>query len=260
MPFNYLVSVSSTAQGPWTPFNTVSALTDTVTGLTPNTTFFFQVIPVDQTTNQQGPATVAGPVLTQAVSTVGNPNGTNFAVSSPTTTSVTLSMTAPAGVTGSIAYSALYKRFCDFTWIPFDLGSSSLSSVSLPVTGLTANTLYNFRMNANGSRYSNWLTLATATGGATVSPDGTMVSNPTVQGSFTITSSGAHVWSLLEVTRPFQIAVDTVADTSTKDVVFLVWSGGKVYYLNKDGFWFFKTLPTDAWTATNDPRVGVPTG
>jgi hypothetical protein len=64
MAYNYQVSYGTTSTGPWTTFNTVSSLTDTISGLNSGTAYFIQVIPIDTTTMIQGAASVIGPIST----------------------------------------------------------------------------------------------------------------------------------------------------------------------------------------------------
>lgn len=76
MAFNYAVSYSTTANGPWTAFNTVSTSTDTVTGLAPGTNYYFQIITQDTVSGLTGTPVVTGPFLTQGTGT--SPSGTTI--------------------------------------------------------------------------------------------------------------------------------------------------------------------------------------
>jgi chitinase len=74
MPYNYTVNYSTSASGPWTSAGTVSSPSDTISGLNPNTGYFFQITPIDTVSNIQGPTTVIGPFSTPLNPTApGNP-------------------------------------------------------------------------------------------------------------------------------------------------------------------------------------------
>lgn len=91
MPYNYIVNAGTNPNGPF-PISggTVSNPTDTISGLSPNTNYWFQIIPVDTASNLQGPTTVVGPISTPL-----NPTApTNFTVTGVTQTAATLSWTA----------------------------------------------------------------------------------------------------------------------------------------------------------------------
>lgn len=63
--YNYIVSWSTSSNGPWTQFGSqIQTVSEVVTGLTTNTPYWFQVIPVDNNTTLQGPPNVVGPVMT----------------------------------------------------------------------------------------------------------------------------------------------------------------------------------------------------
>lgn len=91
MAFSYIVSYGPTNIGPWTQFGVpVAASPDVVTGLSPGTSYFFQVITFDPVTGLQSTPVVAGPVATSNLTTITGITLTNaaFVGTSPSGTQV----------------------------------------------------------------------------------------------------------------------------------------------------------------------------
>lgn len=125
-----------------------------VTGLTPATTYYWQVF----AHNAVGYGPGSG-VLTQATLPA-TPPGLTVA-SSPSGTSATLTLTAPSGVSGVTSYS-IERR------IPPSTNATPLTTPSSPfeVTGLTPGTTYEWRASAwigsYQSPWTNWTSLTQA--------------------------------------------------------------------------------------------------
>lgn len=64
MSYQYIVSVGSTASGPFTQFNVTANPSDVITGLAANTSYFFQIVTLDTITGVQSAPVVTGPFLT----------------------------------------------------------------------------------------------------------------------------------------------------------------------------------------------------
>ena len=117
-----------------------SATSFNVTGLTPNTTYYFQISAL----NGSG-SSLASNVL--QVSTLPNPPAapTNLTATAITTTGLTLTWTPPAGPISS--YVLQYSTDDTFTTIFTQLPPAG-NATSAVITGLTANTTYFFRLKA----------------------------------------------------------------------------------------------------------------
>ena len=134
--------------GPWTEVSsTITSTSHDVTGLTCNTTYYFRV-----SANGDGSpysATFGSPSTGSVSRDTGvcpttAPAPTGLGVSSSTATSVTLTWDA---VTDAAAYKL---ERSDSSTGPWTEVSSTITSTSHDVTGLTCNTTYYFRVSANG--------------------------------------------------------------------------------------------------------------
>lgn len=76
MAQNYTVSYGLSPNGPWTVFNTVAVTTDTVSGLTAATAYYFQIIVQDTVTGITGTPVISSPVMTSGIGT--SPSGTTI--------------------------------------------------------------------------------------------------------------------------------------------------------------------------------------
>ncbi len=201
----------------------------------------------------------AAPPTTPAAFTSGNGAGITGLTSSATTlNSVTLTWTPPLGAASSLQYVAQFKRWCDFTWtyvgVPF-------TGATCTVSGLAANTWYQFRVQPNGGRFSQAYFLGTPAPSATVaSPDGYIVSDFSTKTppEFSFTDASGNRWSLTrgDDVSPYYVVRNGATDTTTANVTGLVLSGGNVYQTNKDQLWWYWS--GSSWTATTDPRAGAP--
>jgi len=149
----YRVSGTTTWQT-WTPAPGVNDASATVTGLAANTGYDFQLT----ATNASGSAT--SPVMT--VSTPVEPpiQPANFTSTDQTQNSVTLSWAAQGNLTG---YTLQYRAAGTTTWQTWT-PAPGVNDTSATITGLAANTPYNFQLtatNASGSATSTVLTVST---------------------------------------------------------------------------------------------------
>jgi hypothetical protein len=64
MSYNYNVKYATGSSGPWTDTGNVATTVDVVTGLKPNTNYYFQITPIDALSNTQGAPTIVGPYAT----------------------------------------------------------------------------------------------------------------------------------------------------------------------------------------------------
>jgi hypothetical protein len=80
------------------------------------------------------------------------------------------------------------------------------------------------------------------------SPDNTVVTGTAAA----ITDASGNVW---RITSAGQVSVNGFPDTTTANVVKLVYAGGKVFQMNQAMDWWFKTKPSDVWTAALAPVI-----
>ncbi|MGD0108660.1 MAG: hypothetical protein ABSC06_32165, partial [Rhodopila sp.] len=76
------------------------------------------------------------------------------------------------------------------------------------------------------------------------SPDNTVVM---AGSSGAITDASGNAWT---ITTGGQVAVNGVADTTTKGVIELAYENGLVWQENSNDYWWSKTSPSDAWGPT----------
>jgi hypothetical protein len=131
---SYRVMQSSSANGPWTlaTAGTVTDTTATVTGLTPGSIYYFQVIPLDQL-GQQGPPT--NPVMATTASTLPAPTG--VVVGTPVGGQVTLTWMP---VTGATTYRIMASQSANGPFVQVTPVAMTASSATF--TGLIPNTTY----------------------------------------------------------------------------------------------------------------------
>ncbi len=156
---SYRVLQGSNAGGPFilSTGGTVTATSATVTGLNPNTTYYFQVVPLDQAGNQ-GPPTNS----VSATTAVSLAAPANLALVATTGSTAILSWGASPGAT---AYRVLQSQLPagPFT----NANTTSLTATGATVSSLTPFTTYYFQVVAldasgNQSVPSNTITAVTA--------------------------------------------------------------------------------------------------
>ncbi len=155
---SYRVVQSSSPSGPFilSSAGTVPTTSATVTGLSPNTTYYFQVVPLDQVGNQ-GP-----PTNTVSANTSGSlPAPAGLAVITATGSSVTLSWGASPG---AVTYRVLQSQLPAGPFTP--INPAALTTTGATITGLTPNTTYYYQVVAldaagNQSPPSNTLIVTT---------------------------------------------------------------------------------------------------
>ncbi len=187
-PITYLPQYAPAGPNPvWVSFPPpVSGTTATITGLTPNTAYQFQVVASNNT------ASTPSNTATATTLSVAPGAPTGLAVQgTPTQTSVALTWTAPTVGTPPLVYQALYRTppgSGNF------IGGPTSSSTSVNVTGLSPATAYDFEVVASnaagtGPASAPLSNVMTATGIAVPTAPSNLASSD-------ITSSGATIsWS-----------------------------------------------------------------
>jgi len=183
-PASYTVQYRVTGGSSWTQVSGISGTSYSVTGLSASTEYDFQV----QAVNAGG---VSGWTATMNTTTAaGTAPGvpTNLAAASPTSSSVTLSWMAPSVGGVGASYNVQYQVQGAGSWTT----GPSISSTSVTVTGLSANTTYNFEIQTvNGGLTSAWTaSVAEATTAAT---NYLLTAGLYPSGSFTAGQSGIPV-------------------------------------------------------------------
>lgn len=142
---SYTLYYGTTNGGPYSTV-TQSARTRLFTGLTANTHYYYKV----SATNSVGTSGVSAQadLVTKSCDAPGAPTG--LIVTSTTTTSVSLSWTAPADNGGSPITAYLVKRGTSSGSYPTTINTAS-AATSYTVTGLTTGTTYYFVVAAQSS-------------------------------------------------------------------------------------------------------------
>lgn len=152
--FNYSVEYKLSSNSSWTTMNPVSTINFNFTGLSSGTSYDWRV----KTNCSSGTSGYTQSSFTTSSPACNPPSG--LTVSSITTGGVTLSWGL---VSGAVNYTLEYKLTTSSTWI---VASSSLTSTSFNLSGLSAASNYDWRVKANcaaGSSGSTSSTFATAT-------------------------------------------------------------------------------------------------
>lgn len=150
-PLTYqVVSRSPTGSGLFTPAAAVTgALSQTITGLTPGTSYDFETFATNSAGTGAASATLAN-VQTAAGSTGNAPSpATGLTISALTTTSLTLSWTAPT--TGLLPFTYQPQRALAGSSPTWTNIGGSITGLSVGVTGLTPNTAYQFQIITTNS-------------------------------------------------------------------------------------------------------------
>jgi len=176
-----------------------SAITASPTGLTPNTTYYFQMV-------AQNSAGTAKGAINSFITPAKPPTATTGSATSVTSTSATLNGTVnPNGADTHVWF--LWGTSSTLSGAnqtaSYDLGSgTSASAITASPTGLTPNTTYYFQMVAQNSAgtvkgtINSFLTLAklpTATTGSATSVTST---SATLNGTVNPNGADTHVWFL----------------------------------------------------------------
>jgi FtsP/CotA-like multicopper oxidase with cupredoxin domain len=140
---SYNVDVSTTlafTAGTFTTTNVVGATTQAVSGLSPNTTYYFRVTAVNATGN----SVAASPVRTQVTAPAA---ATSPAVTAGTVTATGLTLTWTAPVGGANSYT-VQRSTNGTTWTN---ATAAITPTGAVVSGLAANTTYFFHVTAVGT-------------------------------------------------------------------------------------------------------------
>lgn len=147
-PLNYTLQWRLAGGGAFSSNPTTTLNNDTVTGLIPSTAYEFQVLAAN-TAGTSGPSAIV-PISTVAVviNPPSAPTITGFTATG--TTAVTLVWTAPISGTPPLTYQPQWSPHGLNTWT----NGPAVQTLSAQITGLTANTSYDYRLtatNANGT-------------------------------------------------------------------------------------------------------------
>ena len=181
---------------------TSSATSATVTGLNSNTLYYFKVAASNSITTGSNSSSIQ-------VITVPNPP-TALTTSSPTTSSLALSWTAPSG-SQTTDYLVQYS-INNSSWTTFNDGASTTTSTT--ITGLNSNTLYYFRVATVANPTSSY------------SSSGTGTTTPGASTSFTTTSDAVSVSLSWTAPTGNQTITDYVIQKSTNNSTFTTFSDG----------------------------------
>lgn len=154
--FNYTVEIKPSTSSTWISLITTSALAINVSGLSASTTYDWRV-KSNCTSGTSGYTQAQFTTTGTTTPTCGTPTG--LTVSGITTSAANLSWTA---ANGAVNYSIEYKLS---TSTNFTIANAALAGTSFTLSGLTANTVYNWRVKTNCSTTSS----AYATGQFTTS-------------------------------------------------------------------------------------------
>lgn len=196
---SYNVQYKTSSTSTWTSAGSTATTSLNLSGLLANTAYNWQV------------KTDCSAFSTTANFTTSNGGGGNGTCNPPgsltsnnlTNSSATLSW---ASVAGASNYTVQYKANANSTW----LTAGNTASLNYSLSGLSAATLYNWRVKANCSNYSgivNFNTLSNGTGGGCNTPMGLSSSNVT-------NTSASLTWSAVQGASSYSIQYKTSASTS----------------------------------------------
>ncbi|MGB8694219.1 MAG: fibronectin type III domain-containing protein [Steroidobacteraceae bacterium] len=213
---SYQLHQGTTATGPWTAIAPTSATSQAVTGLSGNSTYYFQV----DASNASG-ASAFGPTPAVSLLTLPNAPGTPV-VGVITSSSVALSWAAPVG--GAATYSVQYSTTVAFTTFTSTAPAAALNAT---VSGLAAATPYYFRVvanNATGSSVASASVTATTLPGLPLAPTGLVFSNVTAT---TVTAS----WTASAGATSYDVTVNggAVVNVATPTYPLTALSGNTTY-------------------------------
>jgi len=183
-PASYTVQYRVTGGSSWMQVSGISGTSYSVTGLSASTEYDFQV----QAVNAGGMS--AWTATTNATTAAGTAPGvpTGLSAGSPTSSSVTLSWTAPSLGGVGATYNVQYQVQGAGSWTT----GPSTSSTSVTVMGFSASTTYNFEVQAvNGGLTSAWT--ASVSEATTAASNYLLTSGLYPSGSFTAGQGGIPV-------------------------------------------------------------------
>lgn len=172
-----------------------------------------------------------------------------------------LSLPAPTGLVATGTSNQVHLTYSDVTpvvtavaWHPLPAGatvSTTAFSFTCPAFSRAGEFALAVADHANLTVLGYVVFAVTATPlPVTPSKTGTTVMRPNV-----ITSADGTHWS---IGPGGHVTVNGIADQSTSNAeeLFYVAASNHVYQRNKAGNWFFKSKPSDVWTATKAPTGG----
>ncbi|WP_366941786.1 fibronectin type III domain-containing protein [Asticcacaulis sp.] len=139
---SYIIEYKASASPTWLTFGSTTQTSSTVTSLTNNTSYDFRVSAV----NSAGTGT---PSATASATPAAPPGQVTNLTATFRSGQVTLSWTAVTATPSVTDYLVEYKANASPTWLTFNDGVSTTTTAT--VTGLTDNTLYDFRVSAINS-------------------------------------------------------------------------------------------------------------
>ncbi len=201
---SYAVDYKLNSSGTWTSFSTAqTGLTASLTGLTASSLYDWRV-----TTNCSFGSSTA---TTAQFTTTAPPacNAPAGLASTPGSTTASLSWTA---VSGAVSYAVQYKLNSSGTWTNF---STAQTGTTASLTGLTASSLYDWRVTTNCTSGTSTATAAqfTTTAASTCPGPYDISTNGTVSGAISI---------------PFNTDIKGLISTSTDNdyYKFVITTGG----------------------------------
>jgi chitodextrinase len=249
---SYVVLQSSNPAGPFLP-SIMSQMTPsgaTITGLQPNTMYFFQLMAVDALGNQS-PASGAVTLMTAPLAA-----GTSTGLTISNLTSTTASLTW-AAVPGAISYQVLQGFSPNGPWMPAAVVNPTSNGAM--VTGLNPGSLYYFeiialdqmgmQISATTPATASTLSTSAPIGGQTLAPPSQLVTLSTTGSTVTLqwaASPGATNYMILQSTTgagPFNpAAVSSVSGTSAT-----------ITGLNPNSTYFYQVVAMDPFGHQSGP-------
>jgi hypothetical protein len=146
-PIGYTVNSRQTGQTAWTAYASgLSSTSTSVTGLLAGTSYDFEVFAANSAGSGPSSSVVTG--ATAAVASVVPGQVTGPTASAPTSTTLTLTWSAPSVGTTPISYTISYRPTGTTAWTTY---ASGLSGTACSITGLLAGTRYDFEVSATNS-------------------------------------------------------------------------------------------------------------
>ena len=128
----------------WVDYNTTSSTSLAITGLVPYAIYNFQIIALNNY-GYSSPGTLNSVQLSiPSIASTGSAPGnvSSLTSSNVSSTSLTLSWTAPTTGTSALQYNVLYQLEGASTWVEYN----TTTSTSISVTGLNSYAIYNFQV------------------------------------------------------------------------------------------------------------------